>query len=160
MHISKPQRAVHRVSVRAVKADEIQVRGRVARKSDPGSYSLILSWVEIESVLGKSKELDKLRADAKIKYSSGADTAASEVYKQIDELRLSKANTIFEQQQIDAKKSEKVHAESMMLLADVRGYFNPSLQSLDPRSRDRERGAPPNAPRASPFVWQRARPNR
>ena len=36
------------------KADEIQVRGRVARKNQPGSYSLLLSWPDIADGLGNS----------------------------------------------------------------------------------------------------------
>lgn len=33
------------------KADEIQIRGRVARKLERGSFSLIVSWTDVKKVI-------------------------------------------------------------------------------------------------------------
>lgn len=35
----------------ATLSDDVQVRGRVARKSEPGSYTMLLSWDDVADVI-------------------------------------------------------------------------------------------------------------
>ena len=99
-----------------VKADEIQVRGRVARKNEPGSYSLILSWEEVKEVVGESDDLKRVMKESK-------DNTPSQVYKNIDALRLKMANETFAKQLEDEKRSVELHGKTLSLLQEVRNFY-------------------------------------
>ena len=101
-----------------VKADEIQVRGRVARKNEPGSYSLLLSWEEVREIVDESDDLKRI-----IKESKDTRKTPSQVYKGIDALRLKMANDTFAEQLEYEKRSVELHEKTLHLLQEVRKYY-------------------------------------
>ena len=107
-----------------IKADEIQVRGRIARKSEPGSYTLILNWSEL-----KDKGLFSISGSPLEEMRSNLPSSITELYTAIDEMRNKMAAERFTSQ---IKKAERLLAGSVKttkLLDKVREYFHPSEQS-------------------------------
>lgn len=97
------------------KADEVQIRGRVARKNEPGSYALILNWADVR------ERVDPNKAD--VLKSSAASLSASQLYKRIDELRNAACSEGFAQQCTKAESFRDAHNQTFELLENTRKYY-------------------------------------
>ena len=87
------------------KADEIQVRGRVARKNERGSFALILNWEDIGGQVDRGQvETLKQRWSA---------MSAMQRYTVLDELRTSASSNGFEKQCSLAEKRYELHCDTM-----------------------------------------------
>jgi hypothetical protein len=97
------------------KADEVQIRGRVARKNEPGSYALILNWADVRERVNPTKA-DELQRSA-------ASLSASQLYKRIDELRNAACSEGFAQQCTKAESFRDAHNQTFELLENTRKYY-------------------------------------
>jgi len=97
------------------KADEVQIRGRVARKNEPGSYALILNWADVRERVNPTKA-DELKLSA-------ASMSASQLYKRIDELRNAACSEGFAQQCTKAESFRDAHNQTFELLENTRKYY-------------------------------------
>ena len=99
------------------KADEVQIRGRVARKNEPGSFSLILNWENLDTVLTTSKMV-KLK---------GVNNDPVLLYQEIDKSRMEASSSAFDKQRRTAVEKKKPHKEIFDLLQRVRQYYMQKL---------------------------------
>lgn len=113
-------------------ADEVQVRGRVARKNEPGSYSLFVHWGDVRATINKSNTVLSDLENEHIKALKGDDAGdarkktPTELYRDIKEERLKEAEARFEKQCTRADRLLVAHNRTMELTQYTRQFFNGS----------------------------------